>query len=200
MFFFGRSFSRLFLFTHHLSSLVLQLSFTHSLSLFTPFLLFLSLSSAWPTYTLFLLSYLLSRATPSHSSPIGIPSHLSTSTRDAEATTLFAATTLKGDDGVHQLSPLALIDHDACRADLRRASSPPISTEMRKKFHCSLLLVLLALPCVNSMKERNAHGSGTTHGGARRVAKSVRRYMCAYLSTRLSICPSVRPSVDRSRR
>lgn len=62
--FFGRSFSRFFLFTHHLSSLVLQLSFTLSLSLFTPFLLFLSLSSAWPTYTLFLLSRIFYRALP----------------------------------------------------------------------------------------------------------------------------------------
>lgn len=80
-------------------SLSIYLSFHPLLALSLSFIRLAHLHSLSP------VSYLLSRATPSHSSPIGIPSHLSTSTRAAEATTLFAAaTTLKGDDGVHQLS------------------------------------------------------------------------------------------------
>lgn len=101
----GRSFSRLFLFTHHLSSLVLQLSFTLYLSIFSPpscsFSLFhppgpLTLSfsclvSSIARYPVALFSYRNSQSSLDLNA-------------GREATTLFAATTLKGDDGVHQLS------------------------------------------------------------------------------------------------
>lgn len=93
-------------------------------------------------------------------------------------------------------SPLALIDHDACRADLRRASSHPISTGMRKKFHCSLLLVLFALPCVNPTKERDAHGDGTTHEGGKGRRGEERAPL--YVPICLPVCLSVRPSVRLS--
>lgn len=52
-------------------------------------------------------------------------------------------------------------------------------------------------PCVNSTKEGDAHGGGTTHGGGKR--RRTCAVICAYLSTCLSVCPSVRPSVCRSR-
>lgn len=196
MFFFGRSFSRLFLFTHHLSSLVLQLSFTHSLSLFTPFLLFLSLSSAWPTYTLFLLSYLLSRATPSHSSPIGIPSHLSTSTRDAEATTLFAATTLKGDDGVHQLSARPYRSRRMPRGFAKGLVPSNFHRDEKE-----ISLFPLARSTCSSMCEldertkrtrQRYHAWGGEEGGEERAPL----YVC--LSVYPSVYLSVRPSVCRS--
>jgi len=137
---------------------VSQLSFSLFLSpsLLSPsffrFTSLLSLSSASPTCTLFLPSSSIACY------PVALSAYRnSQSSLDfnagREATTLFAATTVKGETTVCTNSPLTLIDHDAC-TDLRRASSPPISTEMKEKFHCSL--VLLVFPCANSIKERDA--------------------------------------------
>lgn len=146
------------------------------------------------------VSYLLSRATPSHSSPIGIPSHLSTSTRDAEATTLFAATTLKGDDGVHQLSARPYRSRRMPRGFAKGLVPSNFHRDEKE-----ISLFPLARSTCSSMCEldertkrtrQRYHAWEGEEGGEERAPL----YMCAYLSTRLSICPSVRPSVDRSRR
>lgn len=194
--FFGRSFSRLFLFTHHLSSLVLQLSFSLSLS-FHP-LLALSLS--------FIRLAHLHSLSPVVSSiaryPVALFSYRnSQSSLDLnagrEATTLFAATTLKGDDGVHQLSARPYRSRRMPRgfakglvpSDFHR-DEKEISLFPLARSTCSSMCELDER--TKRTRQRYHAWEGEEGGGERAplyVCLSV--YPSVYLSVRPSVCRSV---------
>lgn len=136
-----RLFSQLFLFTHHFSSL----SFSHRFPFLSPPLSFrflLSLCSP-PSCSLSLIRLahlhslspvVLYRALPRRT--LRLLEFPVISRRGTRSNYPFCCYYCERRRRCAPASPLALIDHDACRADLRRASSHPISTEMKKKFHC----------------------------------------------------------------